>query len=602
MIGFTCGLMNDPTPLVEHVYETYVEMFCNVFNPACAQSNIKTQRQLLAQGKDVNDTGLFNRLYTESRVPLFGHAHYNQFVCENHEGEIDTPSKFYAFVNVREDNVPVTKFAEQGGIEAPECVLCIQKPDTAAIKNLLLTCCKISKHQPVTHLIIGDVTCKNLTLAEALALSRNVQIICVANCDLPMSFWKVILHQLFDCVNLRSLLFENTNLHQLEEDLDELFKNLDGNTGLANHQVQVVLSENNFSKKLVNKWNGSSSGISCTFDGNFLKDDLTLDEINWLIGEQDHTEIEMYLSRKNITADLINHLKISEPVGRLILQDCRIPDGAVFKAFLGLTANDLLTVLDLSNTKLGPNAMHISSLVARGHLKQLFLRHCAISSMTFDVILPVLSSCKELTHLNLYGNNLEACGHHVAGLITAWGDKPNLMELNLGHCSLTREACMELLLALENCKSLTTLNMTANSIQGCLNTFLAYPWDRLHFLGKLFLDSTSLNRLDMLHLIHLIEKRKLPKLEKLNLGSNALYMMEAVVENLLEACVTNHTTELKVYVGVNDLSVSVEDKCKSLCDGTLIELHSVGYCIDLPWTKDESLEGFYDTEDTVDRR
>ena len=83
------------------------------------------------------------------------------------------------------------------------------------------------------------------------------------NCDLQTRFWKKIIHQLFDCVNLESLVFINTNLHLLEEDLDELFQNIDSNTGLTNHQVEVVLRENNFSETFVKKWNGSSSGIIC---------------------------------------------------------------------------------------------------------------------------------------------------------------------------------------------------------------------------------------------------------------------------------------------------------------------------------------------------
>ena len=271
VIGFTCGLMKDPTPLVEHIYETFVEITCHGLSPGGFLRNYETERRLLAQGKDMDSTNLFSTLYTESSVPLFGHALYNQFVYinKNHdaEGEIVTPSKLYAFFHVSKANIPVTKFAEQDGSEeSPECVLWIQEPDRAAIKSLLSTCSKISKRQPVTHLMIACATCKDLTHPEAITLSRNVQVVCIGDCDLPLSFWKKILHQLFDCVNLRCLVFVNTNLHQLEGDLDELFKN----TGLTNQQVEVVLKENNFSKKFVKKWNGSSLGITWTFYDNFL--------------------------------------------------------------------------------------------------------------------------------------------------------------------------------------------------------------------------------------------------------------------------------------------------------------------------------------------
>ena len=258
VIVFTCGLMEDPTHLVDHVYENFIEMLCNVISTGDLQSNDETRSRLLAQGKDIDSTNLFHILYTESRVPLFGHADYNQFVCinENHEGEaeIDTPSKMYVFSEMSEDNVPVPKFAEQDGREeAPECVMWIQEPDAAAVKNLLSTCCQISKRQPVTHFMIRDATCENLTLPESLTLSRNAQGVCVINCDLPIRFWKNILHQLFNCLNLQNLWFENKNLHQLEEDLHELLTNIDSNTGLNNHQVEVVLRANNFSSKFLKK-------------------------------------------------------------------------------------------------------------------------------------------------------------------------------------------------------------------------------------------------------------------------------------------------------------------------------------------------------------
>ena len=580
VIVFTCGLMKDPTPLVDHVYETYVEMAYSDISPSGLSSNVETRRQLQAQGKHIGDTNLFNILYTESRVPLFGHAYNNQFVYINEthkrDREINTPSKLYAFVDVSEDDVPVAKFAEQDrGEELPECVLWVSEPDAVAIKNLFSTCCEISTHQPVTHLVIDEVTCKDFTSVEAPALSRNFQAMCVVDSELPTSFWKSILHQLIDNVNLQSLWFENTNLHQLEEDLDELFEHLNSHTGLTNHQVEVVLRENNFSEQFVKKWNQASSGISCKFDDNSFnedEDDLTLDEINWMSRGEVHLRVEMNLSGENLTTDVVNALEISESVGQLILQDGSISDGAVFEYFLKLFTHNFLTVLDLSGTKLGCNAVHISNIVAQRNMKQLHLPNCEIPTEALDLILLVLPCCTELTHLNLYGNNLESCGHHVAEFILAWDNEPTLKELNLGHCSMTREGCMELLLALGNCKSLTTLKMTANCIQGCLGWFLPQPHEGLHSLGKLFLELTSLNSEDMSHLVQLIEKSKLPMLEELNLGSNALYMMETMVKNLVEACATHHTMKLKVNVGENYLSDSLKHRCKSLCDGTSIEL------------------------------
>ena len=271
---------------------------------------------------------------------------------------------------------------------------------------------------------------------------------------------------------------------------------------------------------------------------------IALDEINWLIRGQAHPGIEINLSRENITADIVTALEISEPIGQLILRNCSISAGEVFEAFLKSHTRDFLTGLDLSGTKLGCNAIHITCILAHGNLKELHLRYCEIPPMALDVILPVLSSCKELTHLNLFGNNLEACGHHVAEFIMAWGDKPTLKELNLGHCSMTREACRELLLALGNCKSLTTLNMSGNCILGCLNWFVPHPHEGLHSMDKLFLNYTSVNGEDLSHLKQLIDMSKLPMLRELHLASNALHTTEDVVENLVQACTTHHMMAL----------------------------------------------------------
>ena len=191
VIVFTCGLMKDPIPLVNHVYQTYLERICNLFYLSGIQRDDETEMRLIAQGKKIDAENLFNTLYTESRIPLFGQPHYNQFVCmnANQGGEIDTPSRIYGFLEMSKDDVPLSKFTKQDGSEdAPECMLCIHKPDAAALKSLLSTCCEISKRQPVTHLSIRDVTCEDLTPAEAPALSRNIQAICVLNCDLPTSF------------------------------------------------------------------------------------------------------------------------------------------------------------------------------------------------------------------------------------------------------------------------------------------------------------------------------------------------------------------------------------------------------------------------------
>ena len=553
VVVFTCGLMKDPTPVVNHVYELFLEYVYDRFSP---------RNEILSQGKDPCD--LFRSIYREARIPLNRLPGYNHYIYWNdmHKGDIHTASKLYLFNAMNKDDVPDVKFTN-GSDEAAECMLWIEKPDEDATKTLLATCCKISRRQQVNLLIMSHVHCEELTPEDTLTMSKSIQSVAVSDSDFPLNFWKHIFNQLLDCVNLRHLWLGNTNLHKLEEDLDELLENLDSRCP-NKHPVDVQLTGKKFSKKFVKKWSQPCSAIECHFydiffhnsDSSDDEDDLNMDEINWLIeshsAKQPHPVGQIFLAKESITADLVTVIEMSDPFEQLVLRDCSISDDEVFEILFGSPVLNFLTALDLGGTKLGCNAGHIIWILTLGNLKELHLQHCEIPPLALEIILPALLSCKKFTHLNLAHNNLRASGLHVAESITAWGDDPTLKEINLGHCAMTREATMKLLSALGSCKSLMEAVLTGNVIQGCLNSFLPNPHEGLHSLGKLFLDSTSLNSEDMSHLVQLVEKKKLPMLEELDLGSNALHITEDMVEHLVEVCVTHHLMELKVNVCFNN--------------------------------------------------
>ena len=323
VVAFTCGLMKDPTPLVNHAYEMYMEYVYDSFNPDCESEIV---RQLHAQGKDIID--LFCSMYRESRISLRGLPGYNQYIYWNamYKGDIDTPSKLYFFNAVTKDDVPNAKFTN-GSDEATECMLWIEKPDAVAAKTLLATCSEISRRQPVNVLVMLNVHCDNLIPEEMLTFSKNVQSVVLINTDLALNFWQNIFHQLSDCQYLRHLWLVNSHLHQLEEDLNELLEYLDRRDP-AKPQLNVQLLQNNFSKKFVRKWGRPGSVIECHFDDIYgdsdssdNEEDFNLDEINWLIeehynpkfpyAEQGHPVGGIYLSRESITTDLVNTIVMS---------------------------------------------------------------------------------------------------------------------------------------------------------------------------------------------------------------------------------------------------------------------------------------------------
>ena len=81
---FCCGLMKDPTPLVEHCYEMYIEK--ELYDLRAAEIDEEVERQLEAQGKNLYDMSLFDSLYNESNVKLPGHARQNRYINDYNHG------------------------------------------------------------------------------------------------------------------------------------------------------------------------------------------------------------------------------------------------------------------------------------------------------------------------------------------------------------------------------------------------------------------------------------------------------------------------------------------------------------------------------------
>ena len=582
--------MKDPTALVDHVYTTYVEMYCNSFTASGLWSRKETQRRLRAQGKEISEISLFSVLYTETTIPLCGFPGHNKHVYLNdmYEGHLNIPCKLYKFKEVEENAVPCVKFSEHDkSNEAPECTLCVLEPDETITQSLLSTCSKLSKSQPVTHLMMKDISCEDLTSAEVPTISRNAKAVWVGNCDFPLCFWRNILHQLSDCEDLHTLILE-INSKQLEEDLDELLEKLDTKRNATKRQIAVVLA-GNLSEHFVKKWEERSSGILCHFNAesdSSNEDEFTLDGIDWLIenndnnslddtailheDEQVHSTGEICLSKEIITHDLPKIFETSPPPERLVLRNCTISDTAL-ATLLGLPICNSVTVLDFGGTKLGYNAEHMRLIIELGKMKQLLLPDCGIPSTALDHLLPALTSCKELTHLNLSGNNLEAYGFDLAKAITAWGDKSTLKEINLSHCSLTKEACVALLFALGNSNFLAKLILTGNLIKGCLTWFLPNPYKGLRCLQELCIDHTRLNKEDLLHLSQLIIENKLPCLNELHLANNYLCTMEDELDNLVETCVIFHQTNLRLKLWLNNLSHAFMNKVINLCRNSKVK-------------------------------
>ena len=248
VVLFVAGLMKNSRPLVQHVYEMYVEYYLNVMRTG---------------GFPSIDADLLKSLHTESSFRLVHHPLHNKYInYYNHWMDeqnrpyditaINHPCKIYHFWWMKKDIV-LGEYKEQGA-EIPECTMYINMPNETVTKSLLSKCRKISEYQPVTDLWIQGVRCDDATEVEAPILSRNIQSLLIGLCKLSSSFMRNILQQLHNCITLTYLELDHVDLSEIEEDLDKLLDNLVSNheKGLSQEKLRI---RTELSEEFAAKWN-----------------------------------------------------------------------------------------------------------------------------------------------------------------------------------------------------------------------------------------------------------------------------------------------------------------------------------------------------------
>ena len=150
VIIFTVGLVKDPRPLVDYIYEMLIEDY------------LDDLRKTGDGSKVLED--LFRTLYAESSVPLpdypLQNRHlnsFNHFYRPNSETTvINTPSKLYEFKGLKKQIVCEIEYMEHK-IEIPDCAIVIHSPMPVVTNNVLSNSRNISKHYPLTHLFMYGV-------------------------------------------------------------------------------------------------------------------------------------------------------------------------------------------------------------------------------------------------------------------------------------------------------------------------------------------------------------------------------------------------------------------------------------------------------------
>ena len=253
VILFTTGLMKDPRPIVQYVYEMQVEDYLNEMRTGDEIPSI--------------DDNLFKSLHAEYTVRLVDDPCHNKYInyydhYDHDDDDPDTtpvyfPSRLYHFNEMRHEVVLENHLTDS--TEIVPCTMYIGDPDEAVGGALLSTCSEVFAHQAVADLSMKFVSCKESTL-PAPPMS-NPQSVILDQCVLRDEFLMKILYQLCGCGHtLQCLRIYNMDLKPYEALLDELLDDLLGHhgsnreAGLAQRKLMLQLGYNNLSEEFVKKW------------------------------------------------------------------------------------------------------------------------------------------------------------------------------------------------------------------------------------------------------------------------------------------------------------------------------------------------------------
>ena len=143
---------------------------------------------------------------------------------------------------------------------------------------------------------------------------------------------------------------------------------------------------------------------------------------------------------------------------------------------------------------------------------------CELSIQTLRHLVQQINGCDALRVLNISRTILIGC---ISGFLPEpHPGLPELKELHLTDTALNKDDLQHLLSMAHKLPKLHILNLSHNTLTGCLSGFLPDPHPGLPSLELLNLDRASLNKEDLYHLLSIAHK--LPKLQKLDLSRNTV--------------------------------------------------------------------------------
>ena len=453
-------MMCDPTPLVDHVYQKWID-------------------------EHFDNTDLLKALYAESKVQLPGSVLHNNNInyYDHTENSLDTspaytPSKMYVFLEMKA-NVLCKFNASEQEAKIPDCTLVIRSPNTAVTNSLLVACQRISKYQPIVDLHMFEVSWKYQSESDEFNLSENAQSLIMQSCCLPSQPLKCLIHKLSECNTIRIIDLSNTNLEAVSS------LTLSNKTSLTH----LDLSETKMSAGLCNSICQQLTDITHMEHLNMSNNDLS--QVSKFTLSNKKTL--RYLNLENTHMSLTLYYSICQ----------QLTDLESLKQFFVSREDSCYKICDDGFLECFLSDKHLPTHVCR----------CVLCQINQFSSLPSI----EITDSPLTGCLSSFLPDPHPGL-------PELKQLTLKRTALHKEDLQHLfsIIQLNKLPKLRILDLSFNTLTGCLSIFLADPHPGLPELGYLYLDRTALNKEDLQHFSHITQNNKLPKLRELDLSQNTL--------------------------------------------------------------------------------
>ena len=210
VVLFTCGLMSDATPLVEFVYQTWID-------------SVREELRIARYPSFSVDKELLQSMYAESTIALPDEPCHNRFVNiyePSSRQVICSRSKLYRFYFLERVILwncgPEAEVSITCDDESPECSIFINSPRReGAARSLLDACREISQTQPIRDLCIFHHQCKETTDPDVFNISQNAVSVKLEDVKFPDDVLNHLVFKLNSCAMLNMLDFNHTSLHSV---------------------------------------------------------------------------------------------------------------------------------------------------------------------------------------------------------------------------------------------------------------------------------------------------------------------------------------------------------------------------------------------------